>query len=137
MIAVPGLDPITIPVDGLMNATDGGVLLHTPPGVVLLIGMLAPTHTCDGPTIGAGSGLTVTTVVVEHPVGNVNVMVVVPGIIPVSSPVVKSIVAIPGSWLIHVPAPIELLSVLVIPTQTTLLPAIVSGSGSTMKVVAT
>jgi hypothetical protein len=41
-------------------ATLGVLLVHNPPGVVLVSGVHAPIHTVDEPIIGLGDGFTVT-----------------------------------------------------------------------------
>lgn len=47
------------------------LLVHTPPGTASLRADEAPLHTVATPEIAAGVLLTVTEVVVAHPVGNV------------------------------------------------------------------
>src|ERR1043165_5803061 len=58
MITVPGVKPATRPVP-LMVAIAGLLLLHVPPGVGQLNGVVKYWHTPVGPTIGAGTGFTV------------------------------------------------------------------------------
>ena len=57
--------PVTMPDDELMLSVVA-VVLHVPPPTVFVSGMVDPTHTETGPAIAAGSGLTVTTVVVKQ-----------------------------------------------------------------------
>jgi hypothetical protein len=52
----------------LMVATDGVLLLHVPPVVVLLTVVVSPAHTCSVPVMAAGSGFTVTVAVRIQPV---------------------------------------------------------------------
>lgn len=59
IVVVPGVDPITIPVKAPTEATVTGVLVHTPPAVVLVSVMVAPTQTLDGPLMAEGNGFTV------------------------------------------------------------------------------
>ncbi len=68
---VPALIPVTIPEDDPIVATPVLVLVQVPPIVVLLAVIDNPTQTLAGPVIVAGSGFTVTIVVVKHPVGSV------------------------------------------------------------------
>jgi len=58
MVVVPGDNPLTTPAE-LMVATEGLVLDHIPPSVASVSVTNIPTHTVVGPTIIAGSGLTV------------------------------------------------------------------------------
>jgi hypothetical protein len=46
-----------------MEATDGSVLIHVPPAVLLLSEVVAPTHMLSVPVIGPGVVLTVAEVV--------------------------------------------------------------------------
>jgi hypothetical protein len=102
-------------------------------------GVQKPIHVRGNPEIEAGSGFTVTTIVVRQPVGSVNVIRAVPAETPVTTPVTASIAATAGLALLHVPGPPgdELLSVVVDPTHTTGVPSIGSGLGLTVKVAAT
>ena len=64
MLAVPAALPLTTP-EALTEAIVAADELHTPPVVVLVIVMLAPSQTAVAPVIAAttGSGFTVTALV--------------------------------------------------------------------------
>jgi hypothetical protein len=62
----PFVWPVTVVVvlgPGVQVAAAGTLLVHVPIGVASVSVILLATHTADGPTIGAGSGFTVTTAV--------------------------------------------------------------------------
>ena len=63
------MTPVTTP-DVELTVAVPLVVLHVPPTVASASGIVAPTHTTDGPVIEAGSGLTVTGKVVLQPVPN-------------------------------------------------------------------
>ena len=67
IVLMPADRPVTIPVSEPMEATVVLLLLHVPPAEVSLSATVAPIHTTVGPRITVGSGLTVTTLVTEHP----------------------------------------------------------------------
>ncbi len=66
-MVTPVVTPPTTP-DELTVATAVALLLHVPPVVVSRSVVVAPWHTLAVPVIKAGSGLTVTMLVAEHPV---------------------------------------------------------------------
>jgi hypothetical protein len=72
---VPALTPVATPPPapgpGVIVATPVVALLQVPPGVASLNVVVEPTQTIVVPVIAAGSGFTVTVVVMEHPVPNV------------------------------------------------------------------
>jgi len=71
---MPGLTPVTTPVNEPTVATAGVPLLHVPPGVALDNVTELPTHKAapdTDPVIMAGSGFTVTMVVTKQPEGNI------------------------------------------------------------------
>ena len=70
IVVVPAVTPVTIPVDEPIVAIPVLLLLQVPPVVALLIVTVPPIHTALPPVIAAGNGLTVTVLVVAHPVGN-------------------------------------------------------------------
>lgn len=67
MVAVPGLTPVTMPVEAPTEATSGLLLLHVPPEVGSVRVVVRPTHNIDVPLIGAGNGFTVMTAMAKHP----------------------------------------------------------------------
>jgi hypothetical protein len=127
---VPEDTPVTIPVDEPIVAIPAAPLLHVPPGVASLNVTVLPWHTVAGPEIGAGKGLTVSVLVVLQPVGNLNVMIVVPATMPVTIPEREPIEAAPV-LLVHVPLPTSV-SVTVPPTHTVNGPEIGDGNGLTV-----
>ncbi len=60
---MPDAIPLTMPDEAPMVAIDVALLLHDPPVVVLDNVAVVPAQMLVGPVIGAGSGLTVITVV--------------------------------------------------------------------------
>ena len=66
IIVVPAVIPLTIPVAEIGPAP-GLLLLQLPPGDGSLNEAIRPTHTDDAPAIGAGSGFTVTIVIIVQP----------------------------------------------------------------------
>jgi len=71
MMLVPRVPPDTIPVVLPMVAVVVLVLTQVPPATPSLRVMVAPTHTADGPVIGAGIVYTATVVLTLQPVGKV------------------------------------------------------------------
>jgi hypothetical protein len=63
IVAVPIVLPVTIPLEDPMLATGILLLLHVPPPDVLDSVLVSPRHTDVFPLIVAGSGFTVTVVV--------------------------------------------------------------------------
>ena len=83
--------------------------------------------------MGAAAGFTVTTSEVLQPVDvRENTIVVVPPANPETTPELLPTVAINGLLLVHVPAPVRSVSVVVVPAQSTGVPEIVAGSGFTV-----
>jgi hypothetical protein len=103
ILAVPGATPVTNP-PALTVAIVALLLLHVPPGVVLVNVAVLPTQRMVGGIglIILGSGLTVTTAVVVQPVPNEYVTVAVPATKPVTTPVVALTVILAEASL-HVP----------------------------------
>jgi hypothetical protein len=109
-------------------------LLHVPPPLPSLSNTVAPTHSPNGPVIGEGSGFTVTIFEMLQPVtGNVAVIVVTPGLTPLTIPVENPTVATPVELLLQV-TPVEDVSVRVEPTHTADAPLMLEGSGFTVTV---
>jgi hypothetical protein len=70
MFEVPGIEPVTTPVDGLISALVL-LLVHVPPAGVEFNVDVNPTHTLFGPVIVVGFGLTVIGAVMIQPVESV------------------------------------------------------------------
>jgi hypothetical protein len=62
IVTVPAATPVTSPVL-LTAATAASLLVHTPPGVVLLKAVTAPTHTAISPVMGFTTGVALTVTV--------------------------------------------------------------------------
>jgi len=69
MSVVPKATPVTTPEPEATVAMPVLPLTHVPPDVASVRLVLAPTHTLVMPVIAFGVKLTVTVVVVVHPVG--------------------------------------------------------------------
>jgi hypothetical protein len=68
IVLVPAAMPDNKPVEGLMVAVDGALLLHAPPVSVLLSVVVAPAHKLVVPVIPAGPPFMVTgNVAAGHP----------------------------------------------------------------------
>lgn len=59
IVVLPGATPVTTPLREPIVATPE-LLLHAPPGTVLVRVVVKPTHTFDAPLIAPGEVLTVT-----------------------------------------------------------------------------
>jgi hypothetical protein len=103
--------------------------LHTPP-LVLLSTPVVPGHSPlpNGPVIAVGKGFTVNTAVAIQPVGRVYIIVSIPAVIPLTTPVAEPIVAFVLLTL-HTPPPVASLRVAVPPGHTDSVPVIHAGSG--------
>jgi hypothetical protein len=134
IVAVPGLPPVTKPVEALTEAMVASLLDHVPPGIVLIRAVDCPEHTESVPVIGPGAAFTVATAVVKQPVGSVYVIVDVPGATPNKAPFAEPIVAMPVVLLAHVPPPVVLVSVEVAPTHTDRTPPMFGGSALTVTI---
>jgi hypothetical protein len=134
MSAEPAAIPPTTP-EASTVATAGKLLLHVPPVVALLSVVVSPSHTCSTPVVVAGSGFTVTVVVIRQPVGIVYVISAVPSDKPVTTPVAASTLTV-ASALLHVPPASASAIVVVEFTHTAIVPVIADGSGFTFTVTA-
>jgi hypothetical protein len=121
MMEVPADTPLTAP-DALTVAAEV-LLVHVPPDGVLPSVVVEPTHTAAAPLIAVGPALTVITAVLKQLAPTMNVIVVVPALTPVTTPVLISTVALAVLLLLHVPLP-ALLSAVVAPIHTLVVPEI-------------
>jgi hypothetical protein len=109
--------PVTTPVE-VIAATEGALLVQTPPAVASVSDMLEPAHTCDaGPVIGDGSGLTVTGILTAQPTPIEYVTENIPAVTPVTIPFAEPMVAVSGALLVQMPPPASV-SVIEPPTHT-------------------
>lgn len=109
------------------------LLLHVPPALAFVSIALLPAHTLIAPPIEAGSAFTTTDAVVRQLVGRVYVIVVLPALMPLTTPVLL-IVADEGLLLLQIPPALALDKVVVEPAHTAGVPAIAAGSGRTFTV---
>lgn len=124
---LPGATPTTNP-EALTLAMVAALLLHVPPGVTSLRPIVAPWHTALLPVMAAGAGFMSTVRALEQPEDNVNTISALPALIPVTVPDASTIAL--GDSVDHVPALI-LLSVVVVPGQTTAVPVMAAGCALT------
>ena len=116
------------------------VLLHTPPETELPKVTVAPLHTTDGPDIvpALGAGFTVTsvvTVLVPQVLVKVQVMVAVPLATPCTT-LAEAMVATDVLLDDQVPPPTVSPNVMLLPTQTLVLPVMAARAGSGFTVMA-
>jgi hypothetical protein len=131
---VPAVIDVTTPVPAPIVAIAGEALDQTPPGVVLESVVLFPLQTASVPVTGATAvgALTVTIVVaalVPQALVTLYEMVLVPLVMPVTTPVEAPMVATAGVVLDHTPPGVALLRVPGVPTHTIPLPVIGAGAG--------
>jgi 1,4-dihydroxy-2-naphthoate octaprenyltransferase len=129
---VPADTPVTTPVIIPTMATAVLLLLQSPPIVVVLRVIVAPSHTVDSPESAAGDRFTVTIAMAEHPAADVYDIMAVPAATPVTTPVAAPTVAILVAPLLHVPPVVRSLSVVLAPAQTTRVPVIADGAALTV-----
>jgi len=113
-----------------MLAVPEALLLHVPPGVVLLRVVVRPMHTFWIPNIGFGSGFTVIVLVRSQPDAVKQVIVAEPAVIPVTTPNASTdaIAVFDDDQFVAVP----LDNVMVEPSHTAAGPVIGSGSAFTV-----
>ena len=104
MVAAPADTPVTTPVLISIVATVTSLLLHVPPPVTILKGVVWPTHTAPDPVIG-DSAFTATPMVTTQPAPVVYDIVTEPLELPVIMPDTDPIDAINVLLLLHVPPP--------------------------------
>lgn len=126
---MPAVTPVKIPVDELIVAIEISLLLHAPPVVISFRTVVRPVHTVSVPVIDAGKGLTVTIVVPIHPVARVYVILLVPAIIPFTTPLEEPIVAMDILLLLHTPPFVVSIMPVVRPEHTVAVPEIRAGKG--------
>ena len=122
---------MTMPVADPIVAISGAPLVHVPPPTPSVNMMVWPAHTPEGPLIGVGTGLTVTTCRAAQPVaGKVYNTVSVPADKPVSvEPERDATVGV--VWLQPPPA-VASASVVLSPMHTCAVPVIASGTALTV-----
>jgi hypothetical protein len=106
-----------MPVEEPTAAIVALLLIHEPPAVASARVVVVPGHKVSVPVIADGNGSTVLTEVAIQPVPNEYVIITVPALTPVSTPVLLT-VAIVASLLLHAPPGVAVVSVTVKPTHT-------------------
>ena len=124
---VPAARPATVPVLAPIVPTAAVLLVHVPPVVLLLSVVVWPTHTSGIPLMVPGTALMVIIIVFWQPVDGVFVIVAVPLLNPVTSPVVGFTDTV-ASALVQVPPAIVLARVMVAPTHKLVGP-LITGNG--------
>ena len=108
------------------------LLLHVPPVIASPNVIMEPAQTVVPPDIDGGIGFTVTVIVLTQPEPSIYVIIVVPGATPVTVPK-ASTVALAVLLLLHVPALVTSINIVVAPTHTLVTPLIDEGNGFTVK----
>lgn len=137
MSVEPGPVPVTTPVVLATVATAVLLLLQVPPVVEFVRVVVAPSHTVKEPLMADGSGFTTNVVVLVHPALMWYVIVAVPAVTPVTSPVPVLTVAIAVLLLLHVPPDVACDKVDEEPTQVFVVPVIADGAPFTVAIVVT
>lgn len=132
IVLVPAKMPVTIPVDAPTVAWPGILLLQVPVPVVSLSVNVEPTHIEPVLLRIAVIGLTVIPKLRLQPVGNVYIMVSIPGAMPVTTCVLEPTVAIEVFVLLQAPPATPSVRLVVVPIHTALLPVIAPGNGLTV-----
>jgi hypothetical protein len=133
-VVVPASTPPSIPEVLPIVPLAGVLLSHVPPAGVPVSVDDDPSHTCSEPVTPVGRPFTSTTIVRKQPVDNVYVIVAVPAIAPVTTPVAGTTVAL-ALLLVHVPPAGVLLSVVVAFTHMVVPPVMIPGSAFAVTVV--
>lgn len=131
---MPAAIPDIIPDVGAAVAMPVFPLLHVPPVVTLVSVVVLPIHSVLVPVIATGSALTVMLLAARQPVLNVYVIDAVPGVRPVTIPVLLPAVATDVFPLVQVPPPV-FDSVIVDPGHTVVTPVIADGKALTVTAV--
>lgn len=132
IVASPVPTPVTIPPVAV-DATLTSLLLHVRPVGLEPSVVVLPTHSVRLPVIADGDASTVIDRVRRQPVDNVYVTVAAPAATPVTVPVDPPIVATVDGVIVHIPPPpVVSDNVVVAPTHTVPLPAIMPGRGFTL-----
>jgi hypothetical protein len=136
-VVAPPEIPVTTPVEELTVPIAAIVLLHTPPAVPLAVNVVvAPAQTVAVPLMvpGVANGFTVAILVAvtaPQPFVTVYDIVVVPAVMPLTTPVAEPTVPIAAFVLLHTPPLVPLVvNVVVAPTHTVAVPLIMPGVAS-------
>jgi hypothetical protein len=127
---LPGVTPVSRPVVKPIDAMPGILLVHVPPPATSDSVTDKPVHTMGVPLMGS-NGLTVNTSVTGVQLELVYIIVVVPPLMPLTTPPAV-IVATPGMLLLQAPPATRSLSVTVKPWHTWGVPRIADGAGLTV-----
>jgi hypothetical protein len=119
MFTLPPETPVTIPVLPTV-AIPVLLLLHTPPLITSVMGVVIPVHMADTPVTDGTKVYIFTSAPAEQPAAVYNI-VACPAPVPVTTPVVAPTVATAVLLLLHVPPP-EPVKVEVAPEQSAVTP---------------
>lgn len=138
---MPAATPLTMPEEVPIVAISVLLLDHTPLGDKLVNDIDEPIQTVlSAPAIDDAGGLTVTVSVISQARPDVNVIIDVPGVTPVTMPDAEPTVACPTLPLVHVP-PVEALAnvavVNPVPPHIAAAPVIAEGLGFTVHTAVT
>ncbi len=133
IVDVPPATPETMPVPDPTVATEEVLVVQVPPPPSVNA-VVKPAQTVMVPVIAEGKGLTVTTVIVVHPVPKVYVIPEVPAATPETTPVPEPTVATDDVPVVHVPPPASVSAVVEL-TQTVAVPLMAAGNGLTVTTV--
>jgi hypothetical protein len=135
-VAGPLVKPaVTKPVARPMVAIVVVLLVQVPLVVTSTSKVVDPEQTATAPEINEGDEFIVTGVLLEQPVSTVYVIVSIPGVTPLITPVPAGTVAIPVLLLLHVPPVVPSIKVAVEPVHATLVPLMTDGSALTVTIV--
>ena len=130
-VATPKPTPVTTPPDDVTVNVPVALLLQVPPAGDPVRLVCAFSQTVSVPLMLVGRAPTVTVLVAKQPFADVYVMLVVPPLMPATTPV-PFIVPMAVALLIHVPPAVASSRSVVCPTQTNALPVIAAGDASTV-----
>lgn len=137
MSVVPAATPLTTPDVGATVAMLTEVEVHMPPLVASISAVIAPAHKGIVPaTLGAeGNGFTVTIAVLLQPVAGIAYVITdVPGVNPITTPVVL-VVAIVALPLLHTPPVLRSYRPIVAPAHSENVPTMAEGNGFVVTIV--
>jgi hypothetical protein len=134
IVSTPAAPPVTAPL-AITVAIPGLTLVHVPPVVASANVEEAPIHIFIPPDIAAGAALTLIILVTVHPVPSEYVIVAVPGLTPLTTPLSDPTFATAVLSLLHTPPPTASVIVVVSFAHTAASPKIAVGERLIVTVV--
>jgi hypothetical protein len=134
MLAVPALTPDTSPVLAATVAMASSLLLQVPPEVELLSVLAWPAQITATPVFAGIPAFTVNVTFAEQ-LPSVYMIVVVPEVMPVTTPVTAFMVATDSSLLLHSPPVVAELKATLLPAQIVRGPVMVAGVAPVVTVI--